>query len=291
MNKSLFFSLLLLAFVVSCDRKQDQLEPSTNYNQISQELESNLSFMAQELRNQNANFSDLKIVNEVALQNVDLINKSQQSFTESEFIEAFERSLKLVESIDARSEPQVVYVSEFFYNLIHDINELWIQSDGFVEYLENLNIKKESILNSDLKESDKETAVIYLSSQIASIDFVLENTDLVSPDLISSNGRISQDECNKQITSVAECEQSWWDSWGKCAAGIVGGAGVAAIGGCSVGAQVGLGFASIPGCGVGAILGGIFGGLGGAAATCGSGGNAGPACGPIACPYIDIRIP
>ena len=62
--------------------------------------------------------------------------------------------------------------------------------------------------------------------------------------------------------------KSWvkqqWEDWGRCAAGIVGGAGL--------GALAGAGIASIPTCGIragaGAIIGGISGALSGAAASC-----------------------
>ena len=51
----------------------------------------------------------------------------------------------------------------------------------------------------------------------------------------------------------------WWFCWGKCAAGIIGGAGTGALVGCGV--------ATI-GCGAGAVIGGIFGALVGAVASC-----------------------
>lgn len=54
-----------------------------------------------------------------------------------------------------------------------------------------------------------------------------------------------------------------WDDWGKCAAGIVGGAGGGFLGGAAAGSAV-------PWLGtvVGGVVGGISGGLGGAAAAC-----------------------
>lgn len=54
-----------------------------------------------------------------------------------------------------------------------------------------------------------------------------------------------------------------WESWGKCASGIVGGAGVGALGGAAAGSAV-----PIIGTTVGGIVGGISGGLSGAAAAC-----------------------
>lgn len=63
----------------------------------------------------------------------------------------------------------------------------------------------------------------------------------------------------------------WWDSWGKCAAGTVGGTGTGAIAG--AGSMAGIGALGGPwGVGAGAIgggiAGGVSGGLTGAAASC-----------------------
>ncbi|HEK22317.1 MULTISPECIES: hypothetical protein [unclassified Mucilaginibacter] len=55
----------------------------------------------------------------------------------------------------------------------------------------------------------------------------------------------------------------WWSSWGKCAAGIVGGAGIGGLGGAAAGSAV-----PVLGTGAGAVVGVIAGGLSGAAAAC-----------------------
>lgn len=57
--------------------------------------------------------------------------------------------------------------------------------------------------------------------------------------------------------------KGWWEDWGKCAAGIVGGAGLGALGGAATGSAV-----PVLGTTAGAIVGGISGGLSGAAAAC-----------------------
>ncbi|MFF1995369.1 Blp family class II bacteriocin [Bacillus mycoides] len=55
----------------------------------------------------------------------------------------------------------------------------------------------------------------------------------------------------------------WWNSWGKCVAGTVGGAGTGGLGGAGIGSAVpGIGTA------IGAGVGGVSGALTGAAASC-----------------------
>lgn len=64
----------------------------------------------------------------------------------------------------------------------------------------------------------------------------------------------------------------WWKDWGKCAAGIVGGASTGAttggLGGAAVGTVTVPILGSVPGAAVGAAGGGIGGGLTGAVAAC-----------------------
>ena len=56
---------------------------------------------------------------------------------------------------------------------------------------------------------------------------------------------------------------NWWTSWGKCAAGILGGAGLGSLGGAAAGSAV-----PVLGTAAGAVAGAIAGGLSGAAAAC-----------------------
>lgn len=62
---------------------------------------------------------------------------------------------------------------------------------------------------------------------------------------------------------ITEGESGWWDSWGKCAAAITGGAGLGGIAGCTAGALFGP-----KGCAVGGIIGVVSGALYGAAEHC-----------------------
>lgn len=74
-----------------------------------------------------------------------------------------------------------------------------------------------------------------------------------------------------QVAPAMKCT-GWWNCWGKCVAGTVGGAGLGALTGATyggVGCTMVLPVVGTVACGtVGAVAGGIFGGLAGAAATC-----------------------
>jgi hypothetical protein len=76
---------------------------------------------------------------------------------------------------------------------------------------------------------------------------------------------------NKPGLEKAE-DEGWWDSWGKCAAGTVGGAGLGALAGAGVGGAgctVVLPIIGTVACGtVGGVVGGVSGALAGAAASC-----------------------
>jgi hypothetical protein len=84
----------------------------------------------------------------------------------------------------------------------------------------------------------------------------------------------------KSVVSIGKDEEKveaddcsgWWDCWGRCAAGRVGGAGLGALGGAAVagrGCTVVLPIVGTITCGtVGTVAGGLFGGLAGASQSC-----------------------
>ncbi len=110
--------------------------------------------------------------------------------------------------------------------------------EDLIEYVES-SISR--ILNSDILDSDKEFILCFLSAYHASLEFISEYHDI--------------------IIDIAD-KSGWWNRWGRCAAGITGGA---IIGGFTGGAAASV----IPGIGTtaGIIVGGIGGGLAGAAST------------------------
>ena len=67
-----------------------------------------------------------------------------------------------------------------------------------------------------------------------------------------------------EALSGGPSSSSWWDSWGKCAAGILGGALMGSLKGASIGTKI------LPGKGtvIGAIVGAVGGGLVGARLSC-----------------------
>lgn len=72
--------------------------------------------------------------------------------------------------------------------------------------------------------------------------------------------------------AIGTIPDGWWQDWGKCTAGIVGGAGAGAtagaLGGEAAGAVMVPVIGSVPGAVIGAAGGIVFGGLSGAAASC-----------------------
>lgn len=117
---------------------------------------------------------------------------------------------------------------------------------------------------ADQTEEDRQAALLFLTIHIETINFIEENSDLIYFGSDHSGSRIN----------CPDCEESWWDSWGRCAAGTVGGTLTGALGGAGIGAGVGAalgGAPAAPGAIIGGIVGAIGGGLTGAAVSCGGG--------------------
>lgn len=106
--------------------------------------------------------------------------------------------------------------------------------------------------NNNLKPENKDFLLKFIVTYQVSVEYLSNNLELVVP----TNNIIVGEKSSLQI-------QSWWTSWGRCAAGILGGAGLGALTGAGTGSVV-------PGLGTtaGAIIGGIAGGLLGAATAC-----------------------
>ena len=96
--------------------------------------------------------------------------------------------------------------------------------------------------------------------------------NLFHPEVLT-NGKVAGDKAPpKNLTRVDEHASGWWKSWGKCAAGTIGGAGSGALAGAflpAVGCTVVLPVIGTVACGtVGDIVGGVSGGLLAAAEFC-----------------------
>lgn len=141
--------------------------------------------------------------------------------------------------------------------------------NNYIDYLYNLN--KEIDNNDFLTFEEKNILGIQISFSLSFLDM-----------LNIKNSEMNFNE--KSVITTYGNGKSWWDRWGKCAAGVVGGyltggtAGCVGVGGLGavVGGAAGMGIGSVPGavvggvggCAVGGAIGAIGGALTGAATFC-----------------------
>lgn len=258
--------LALICFVFSvffsCQESEHMPKVSKNqlvdYQSFSKELGNILDQVSSNMRKRNVRIMDSHQFRK-EIKNV--MTVVDDNF-EKTFDESYHYASTLADSKRGKVEKETIYVTPYQYQVFKQIDELWYLSTNPDIYRDRLERLLEEVVASEAKVEEKNPLLIHLSSQLVAHGFIESNLDLL------------------ELTNKQARGSDWWKDWGRCAAGIVGGAGIAALGGCAVGAQVGLGIASIPGCGVGAIMGGIFGGLSGAAAACGNsgGGSKCPSC-------------
>lgn len=132
------------------------------------------------------------------------------------------------------------------------IEQYRIDSQSHTEFITNLDNLFQTAFYSNISSENKDQILHLIVSDIVATEWMVDHTDVIT--LYSTNG------------------SGWWDSWGKCTAGIISGAGITAF---AIGGQLAVGGAivipivgAVPGAVVGAISGAILGGLGGAAAAC-----------------------
>lgn len=130
------------------------------------------------------------------------------------------------------------------------------KSESYAAYKEHLREAQQAVLNEDWSRGQKEQALTYLVVMEETMGFLKSNQHLAkqaSGAAVTADGQL-----------VAASEEGWWDSWGRCAAGTLGGMGTGAL----VGAAAGTTIPEPMTTGAGAVIGGISGGLTGAAAAC-----------------------
>lgn len=122
------------------------------------------------------------------------------------------------------------------------------------QYLDNISGLNSQVLSSDLPYESK----VSLLTQIG-----------LQQSLVSYMGQLAL--YAQETPRVAACD-GWWGCWGKCAAGIIGSAGMGALSGANiggVGCTVVLPVVGTVACGTaGAVVGAIFGGFAGGARAC-----------------------
>ncbi|WP_409151061.1 hypothetical protein [Sphingobacterium sp. BS-2] len=122
------------------------------------------------------------------------------------------------------------------------------------DYLNHVrNIVKEAKSNSSIT-NDELKSILIISKTME--DFVKYGESF------ENSGKYTEFKASARLTAAANAKQGWWDSWGKCAAGIIGGAGLGGLAGAAVTTPTVVG---IP---IGTAVGVISGGLAGAAASC-----------------------
>ena len=101
-----------------------------------------------------------------------------------------------------------------------------------------------------------ESSIIDLISLRQTILFLMDNYKYLES-VIAPYSKLN-------INETANSDDGWWEQWGRCAAGTIGGAGLGALTGCGVGVVAAVGV----GCSAGAVIGGVSGALKGASSTC-----------------------
>lgn len=226
------FSVLLILVISSCKKESNSKQDIdiSRYTNLSKVLTYDLNSIGNKVRESKGNFLDPKSVLNVA---------EKYYCAESEEFDSFQQSFNLAKSNSVKSDELTALQAKGVY----EITVALATSSSALDFTKFLNTKFDEVLNSNLEIQDKDFLLMYITSYVAGIEFINNNLDIISPKVFQSKG--------------------WWDSWGKCAAGIVGGV----IGGGLVGGAAG---SVIPILGTtgGLIVGGIGGGLAGAAEYC-----------------------
>lgn len=185
---------------------------------------------------------------------LDIAHSSKKHLSEKEFSKIFSRELQN-SSLSTKMGPTLAGAggnSSQYSAIANQIDDshLFNSKSAYVRHLRSLNT---ATLTSSISRQEKQDLVDRIAFMEAFVDWM----EAESHTVVLSGG--------------LKCD-GWWKCWGKCAAGIVGGAGVAGLGGAFLGGAGCTMVVPIIGtvaCGVvGGIAGAVFGGLGGAAAAC-----------------------
>jgi hypothetical protein len=251
--KAFFFLALTLFLIVSCSDSENLSTPNVDkarYLELEQSLNLDYTALANGLRNENSNFYNQTSVVAVAANHF-----GQKSDRHRAFIENFKR---VQNNYSGRISSSTTNLNNVRKQKVDEILASISSFDNAPDFKSYLEKQFESIATSNRSIEDKDFLLTYIVSYKATLGFLEVNRDLIE-DESSSNGRL-------------EKKSSWWDDWGKCAAGIVGGAGSVGLGGFLGGAAVGTVTLPVVGTVSGAVVGGIggaiFGGLAGAASAC-----------------------
>jgi hypothetical protein len=221
---------------LSCQKEESnsELNNENKYSELALMLKNDLEDIGQNLREQKSTFSSQDIV----------ISAAEQQFSDDP--KAYDAFLIAYDKAINNSYLKSTVNNEVINTVIDEIEVGLINSSGSNEFINFLQSKFDEVSTSQMQIENKDFLLQYIVSYKISIEFINNNLDIIAYQ-------------NSQLKST----QGWWGSWGRCAAGIVGGAGLGALGGGAAGSVI-----PVLGTTAGLIVGGIAGGLSGAAASC-----------------------
>lgn len=241
--KKVFIILFCFTFFYACDSNDSiKKENSITKEQlldVKNQLIDNLNSLGDQLRENNSDFSDQGMVRAIVEDQASYCNMNL-----SEFDRATQR-------INPRSNIKIEVAEQkcatsYQASLISEIDQKANEAETPTEFNNLLEGLEEKILNDYKPDVEKMPILLLIKSQQASVEFIDGNQDL----FMQQANRIKGG--------------GWWQSWGKCAASILGGAVTGGTTGLLGGAAVGTVALPIIGTASGAVVGGIGGFVGGA---------------------------
>ena len=234
-------TLSIITFT-SCEKTNTQKSDNiSQYLKLASSVSKGLNAIGNNLRTANKTYNSEEAVLNSAKQ---LFGKNSNEFNAflSEYKDAQLKSSLLSTSFNNKEVNDEL-------NRIKKALENSESPSNFIEFLksefDNVNT------NNNLKPENKDFLLKFIVTYQVSVEYLSNNLELVVPP-----NSITGKKSSLQI-------ENWWSAWGRCAAGILGGAGLGALSGAAAGSAV-----PALGTTAGAIIGGIAGGLAGAAAAC-----------------------
>lgn len=257
---SLFFIVLIIFSCSETEQLTEQELDLKRYSDLYSNLTADYNALAQGLRNSQSTLASTEKVLGVAKAHYLAESKAYNAFEESLFvvkgnITTNSRIQDEISSCDTGECPWTAVQQAKMLEIINSISNT-SSAEDFIYYLDN---QFSVIANTPrMLISDKDFLLTYVVSYKASIEFVRDNSDVINTGFENPafGGRV----------------QGWWSDWGKCAAGILGGAATTgttlALGGALVGTVTLPIVGTVSGAVLGAVVGAIGGGLTGAAQYC-----------------------
>lgn len=241
--------VLLLVIIIGCDTSVTPTEKVIDVNNSRVDLKKRFTELGSSLREAEFLPVDKNLFKEKSIKHLLHISESDKrySFVSTQFDQGYEAFYEKKPSYRKNVES---VSNEYFDTLEWDLLSISVFDSTSIVFENFYNeIKLTRSLSIDQKNSLITKVVWYEST----INFYHEYQDLFIPV-----------ETPYSVVDLEFKKCSWWDRWGKCAAGTIGGAITGGLSGCAVSAVPTAGF----GCPAGATVGAIWGALTGAATFC-----------------------